>query len=251
MSEEKKQTKNDPPAVSVCMATYNGERFLIEQLDTIIPQLEPGDELIISDDSSTDRTVELLKSYQGPQVKLFLNGGFSSPVANFEYCLRQAHHDILILADQDDVWLDNRITLIRNRMRDREHSPLALMTNAEFIDATGQLTGENLFSHYWARTGVLRNLVWNCYTGCAMALTRPLLQKALPFPKGIPMHDAWIGLLADADGGMEFVSECTFRHRRHDANTSGLRWQPARQVSWRLALAWHLWQRTCRSTKGI
>lgn len=241
---------NDQPSVSICMATYNGERFLAEQLDTIIPQLGPDDELIISDDSSTDRTVELLKSYQAPQVRLFLDGNFSSPVGNFEYCLQQAHHDVLILADQDDVWLDNRVTLIRDRMRGREQSPFALMTNAEFIDATGRLTGETLFSYYRVRTGVLRNLFWNCYTGCAMALTRPLLQKTLPFPKGIPMHDAWIGLLADAGSEMELVPECTFRHRRHDANASGLRWQPIRQVRWRLALAWHLWQRTCRNTNG-
>lgn len=250
LPEENKQTDNDQPAVSVCMATYNGERFLAEQLDTIIPQLKPGDELIISDDASTDRTVELLKSYQSPQVRLCLDGDFSGPVGNFEYCLRQARHDVLILADQDDVWLDNRIALIRDKMRGRENTLFALMTDAEFIDATGRLTGETLFSFYRARTGVLRNLGWNCYTGCAMAFTRPLLQKALPFPRGIPMHDAWIGLLADAGGTMELVPERTFRHRRHDANTSGLRWQPTRQIRWRLTLAWHLWQRTCRGTNG-
>lgn len=240
------QTHIEQPLVSVCMATYNGERFLAEQLDSIISQLAPGDELLISDDASTDQTVALLKKYESPQVKLLLDGNFSSPIGNFEHSLRHASHDILILADQDDVWHDNKITLIRDKMLGKEASFFALMTDAEFINEIGALTGETLFSTYRASTGIWRNLIWNCYSGCAMAFTRPLLQLALPFPSGIPMHDAWLGLLAEANGTIELIPERTFRHRRHDTNASGLKWRPIQQIRWRVALAWHLWQRTRR-----
>ena len=117
------------------------------------------------------------------------------------------------------------------------------MTDADMIDAAGQKTGNTLFRHFRASNGILRNLVWNSYTGCAMAISRPLLDLALPFPKGIPMHDAWLGLLANVAGSMILVPEKTFLYRRHQQNTSGWRWQPFNQLRWRWVLGWQLWQR--------
>lgn len=237
---------NDQPAVSVCMATRNGERYLELQLRSIVMQLQPGDELVISDDSSTDRTVEILRRYEGPQVRLFLGNRFFNPIGNFEHCLRQARHDILVLADQDDVWLDNRLTVVRQCMSGRTDQVYAVMTDADMIGADGQLMGTTLFHHFRARKGVLRNLFWNCYTGCAMAVSRPLFERASPFPQGIPMHDAWLGLLADALGAVELRPEKTLLYRRHQANASGWRWRPVQQILWRWALARHLWQRARR-----
>lgn len=228
------------------MATRNGELYLESQLMSIVAQLRPGDELVVSDDSSTDRTVEILKCFEGPQVRLFLGNRFFDPIGNFEHCLRQAHHNILVLADQDDVWLENRLPLVRQHMAGRTAWVCAMMTDADFIDAAGQPTGKTLFRHFRASKGVLRNLLWNCYTGCAMAISRPLLELALPFPPGIPMHDAWLGLLSEAAGSVELVPEKTFLFRRHQHNASGWRWQPVQQFYWRWTLMWHLWKRIKR-----
>ena len=246
MMQVRSQESGDQAAVSVCMATRNGERFLDAQLQSILGQLQPGDELVVSDDSSTDRTVDILQRYENPQVRLLLGNRFFNPIGNFEHCLRQARHDILVLADQDDIWLDNRLTIVRQQMAGRTSLIYAMMTDAAIIDATGKPTGKTLFRHFRARNGVLRNLVWNCYTGCAMAFTRPLLELALPFPQGIPMHDAWLGLLADAAGTMELMEKPTLCYRRHDEATSGFRWRPVQQLRWRWTLAWHLWQRVHR-----
>jgi glycosyltransferase involved in cell wall biosynthesis len=237
---------NDESAVSVCMATRNGELYLEAQLRSIISQLQPGDELVVSDDSSTDHTVEILKRFEGPQVRLFLGNSFFDPIGNFEHCLRQARHDILVLADQDDVWLDNRLPVVRQHMAGRTGKICAIMTDADLIDADGQATGRTLFHHFRASNGLLRNLFWNCYTGCAMAISRPLFELALPFPKGIPMHDAWLGLLSEAVGSMELIQEKTFLYRRHQHNASGWRWQPVRQVCWRWVLMRQLWKRVKR-----
>ena len=225
------------------MATPDGERFLEEQIRSIVAQLQPGDELVVSDDSSTDGTVDILSRFEGEQVRLLLGNRFFSPIGNFEHCLRNARHDILVLADQDDRWLENRLPLVRRCMAGKTRQIYAMMTDAAMIDADGRPTGETLFRRFRAGNGVLRNLLWNCYTGCAMAVTRPLLELSLPFPPGIPMHDAWLGLLADAAGSMELVNEQTLQYRRHAASASGFRWQPVQQLRWRLALSRHLRQR--------
>ena len=229
--------------VSVCMATRNGERYLEAQLRSIVTQLQPDDELVVSDDSSTDRTVEILKNFENSRVRLLLGNRFFSPIGNFEHCLRHARNDILVLADQDDLWLANRLPLVRRCLAGQTRRVYAMMTDAAIIDAAGQPTGETLFRRFRAGNGVLRNLFWNCYTGCALAFTRPLLELSLPFPPGISMHDAWLGLLADAAGTMELVAEQTLQYRRHDGSASGFRWRPVQQLRWRLALARNLHRR--------
>ncbi len=96
--------------ISVCMATYNGEKYIERQLDSILAQLKENDELIISDDGSTDRTAEILARYGTDKRIRILHGSFHSPIYNFENAIKQAQGDYIFMADQDDIWLPGRIT---------------------------------------------------------------------------------------------------------------------------------------------
>ena len=99
--------------ISVCIATYNGEKYLAEQLDSILLQVSEEDELIISDDGSTDHTLEILRTYAAnyPQIQL-LQGPGQGVIANFAFALTHTKGEVIFLADQDDVWLPNKVTTV-------------------------------------------------------------------------------------------------------------------------------------------
>ena len=109
--------------LSVCMATHNGEKYLHKQLASILNQLGPEDEVVISDDSSTDTTVKIIRDIADPRIRLLENNTFYSPVYNFENAIRHGSGDIIVLADQDDVWLDNKVEVIRQQLKDRLERP--------------------------------------------------------------------------------------------------------------------------------
>ena len=98
--------------LSVCMATYNGEKYIREQLDSILVQLSKEDEVVISDDSSTDRTVAIIKEFRDDRIVLFENQKFRSPVFNFQNSLNHAKNDIIILSDQDDIWKSDKVEVL-------------------------------------------------------------------------------------------------------------------------------------------
>jgi glycosyltransferase involved in cell wall biosynthesis len=229
--------------LSVCMATYNGEKYLRAQLESILPQLESGDELVISDDSSTDKTLGIIRSYNDDRIRLLTGNRFFSPIYNFENALKHAGGKIIALADQDDIWLPDKLALIRRQLDGKTDRPALVMLDGYMIDAEGRRTGQTIFGRKPPKHGVLANLYDNCFTGCTLAFTRPLLELALPFPPGIPMHDSWLGILALLRGEVEFVRQPTMEYRRHGDNLS--RWQrnPLVQIRWRLCLAYHLYRR--------
>ena len=228
--------------LSVCIATRNGEKYIGEQLASILRQLGPEDEVVISDDSSTDGTLEVIRGFADARIRLYPGNTFFSPAYNLENALRRAAGDVIVLADQDDVWLDNKLPLVRQTFEGKTGRIHLAAFDACVIDADGRMTAPSLFERNRAGTGLLKNLYDNTYTGCTLAFTRELLAVALPFPAGIPMHDSWLGLLAERCGEVEFVHETTMRYRRHGANVSYRR--PLReQLRGRFCLAWNVWKR--------
>ena len=229
--------------ISVCMATYNGEKYIKEQLASILHQLRPEDEVIISDDSSPDGTVGIIRDFNDQRIRLLENNTFYSPIYNFENALKHVKGKIIALSDQDDVWLANKLEVVRQQLGSKQDRPALIMMDGYIIDAEGKRTGQTMFERKKPQNGVGVNIFDNTFTGCALAFTRPLLEIALPFPKGIPMHDSWLGLLALNHGEVDFVNEKTMEYRRHDVNVS--RWQrnPLVQIRWRVVLAWNLWKR--------
>lgn len=226
--------------ISVCMPTRNGERFLAEQLQSILPQLAENDELIVSDDSSTDATLNIVRGCGDPRIRILPDNRFFSPIYNMENALRAARNPVLVPSDQDDFWLPEKLPLIRKRMEGKTDRPFLLMADGDIVDARGEPIGETLYQRFSARKGVWKNLYNNCYTGCSMSFTRPLLELALPFPPGIPMYDSWLGILAELAGEVEFRTEKIVCHRRHGGNASFHRNRPLQQLGWRTALIFHL-----------
>lgn len=223
--------------VSVCMATYNGERFLSEQLGTILHQLGPADEVIVSDDRSTDATLDVIQSLGDPRIVVLENGGLRGPTYNFENALRRASGDIIFLADQDDVWMARKVDKLRGVLRKAD----LVVSDCEIIDEEGVVLANSFFKLRGSGPGLVRNFVRNSYLGCCMAFRRRVLDLALPFPLGLPMHDMWLGMTAELFGTPEFFPGVLVQYRRHSGNASptSLRspFPIGRQIAFRANLA--------------
>jgi glycosyltransferase involved in cell wall biosynthesis len=237
--------------ISVCMATYNGERFLPRQLETILPQLASEDELVVSDDSSSDRTLEIVRRAD-PRIRLFAGNTFHSPIFNFEHALRQARGDTLVLADQDDIWLPAKLEVVRDRFARRPPGPYLIALDGYVADKTERVLHPSIFEKIGAGPGFFKNIYLNRYVGACLAFSRDLLEIALPFPRNIPMHDMWLGQLAELVGTTEFVSDKTILYRRHAANVTDfrIRFQPWTQVKQRAVLAYCLLERAAIARLG-
>ena len=116
--------------VSVCIATYNGEKYLRQQIESILPQLSKEDEIVISDDCSTDRTVEILKVFKDERIKIFVNESNLGVVENFENAIKQSIGEYVFLSDQDDVWKPNKVETIKQLLQTYDF----VSHNAEIIN---------------------------------------------------------------------------------------------------------------------
>jgi len=202
--------------ISVCLATYNGQKFIKAQLESILKQLSATDEVVISDDSSTDRTVDIVKKLNDGRIRLYENNHFHSPVLNFENALKKASGDIIFLSDQDDVWLDNKVKVTAALL----HSHDLVVSDCILIDEDDNILKDSYFEVRSSGPGFIRNIYKNSYLGCCIAFRRHILEKALPFPKTIPMHDMWIGMISELFGQPHFCREKLVKYRRHSNNLS-------------------------------
>jgi glycosyltransferase involved in cell wall biosynthesis len=204
------------------MATRNGEKYIKRQLESILVQLSPNDEIVISDDSSSDKTIDIIKSFADQRILLYENNTFFSPIFNIENALKKASGDIIVLSDQDDVWLDNKIAVIRRAFAGVHAGIKLIVLDGNIVDEHETIMHDSIFEYKSSGKGLLKNIYDNTYMGSCMAFTRDLLKVALPFPRNIPMHDMWLGLLAEIFGTVEFVSDKTILYRRHVASTTNL-----------------------------
>jgi len=200
--------------VSVCLATYNGELYIQDQINSILPQLNDQDEVVVSDNGSTDKTLDILSSY-GNRI-IVLHEQRKGVVANFENALSKVSGDLIFLADQDDVWLPSKIDKVVAALEDCD----LVLTDAKVVDYSLNELKSSLFNTNNSKPGIIRNLIKNSYVGCCMAFRRKLLVEALPFPENIPMHDWWIGLVAEARFKVKFINESLILYRRHEGNVS-------------------------------
>ena len=203
-------------SISVCMATYNGAAFIREQIESILSQLGPEDELIVSDDGSYDETIEIIKEYKDKRLVLVSpNRRKKGPAFNFENALKQAKGEILFLSDQDDIWMPNKVEILCEKL---EHADL-VFSDAFIIDRNGEKHKEH-FCSLTPIQNVFENLLFNPYFGATMAFKRRVLEKALPFPAYIPMHDQWLGVIAHYYFSTAFVNKQLISYRRHGMNAS-------------------------------
>lgn len=224
--------------ISVCLATYNGMPYLPEQINSILSQLSPSDEVVISDDHSTDNTIEYLKSLNDDRIKIHVNRskGF---VSNFENAMRLAQGDYIFLSDQDDIWMPNKVKVCMEALQ--KYS--LVNHNSQIVDAQNRDLGKDFFTLHGSKQGYWQNLLRNSYVGCCMAFRRELLFHFLPFPPKIASHDIWMGLMAERRGNPTFISEPLIRQRRHGGNTSSTS-EPSRlsklyQLQYRWYMFWN------------
>ncbi len=205
--------------ISVCIATYNGEKYLREQLDSILLQIGQDDEVVISDDCSTDGTLELLQSYHDDRIRILHHDSTSirtsfpldKPTHNFENALKHAKGDIIFLADQDDVWLPGKVEKMVQAL---ENADLA-MHDCIIADTELNSIAPSYFDVVKVTTSAWRNAIKCTLLGCCMAMRRNVVEKALPFPKTNVGHDLWLGMVADTKFRFSLVREPLLMYRKH------------------------------------
>jgi glycosyltransferase involved in cell wall biosynthesis len=202
--------------ISVCIATYNGEKYIKEQLESILKQLSIDDEVIISDDSSTDKTLEIIESFKDKRIKLYKNNNFRNPIFNFENALKYSTGDIIFLSDQDDIWEDSKLEMMKKYLKYYD----LVVSDCSIVDANLKIIENSFFELRNSGPGFLKNLYKNTYLGCCMAFNRKILKIALPFPNNIPMHDIWLGMVGEIFGSTIFIEDKLVKYRRHGNNAS-------------------------------
>jgi glycosyltransferase involved in cell wall biosynthesis len=222
------------------MATYNGEKFIKEQLDSILNQLGNDDELIISDDSSTDRTVEIINSYNDDRITIYKNQLFKSPIFNFENAIKYATGDIIVLADQDDIWEHNKLEIVQKEFKKYSNKIVFMMFNGVCIDENHKMIKNDLFEYLGVHKGLINNIIKNSFIGCNVAFSKNLLHIALPFPLDTPMHDMWLGSCAYIHGDVKFVDKKIFNYRLHENNYTGKKSSLLQKIIWRTQLTKNL-----------
>ncbi|WP_368252081.1 glycosyltransferase family 2 protein [Enterococcus sp. 2201sp1_2201st1_B8_2201SCRN_220225] len=204
--------------ISVCLASYNGAAFIAQQIESILIQLDATDELIISDDGSTDNTLEIVTSYQKAysQIRIY-EGPRQGVVKNFEFAISHSRGDLIFLADQDDVWLPDKVAKMSNAFAENPEADVVI-SDLKIVDGQLKPVHSSYFEYRQVKEGFWHNLLRSGYIGAGMAFRKELKEKILPFPKKIPMHDMWIGLVAGK--GVFLLQEPLTLYRRHEKNAS-------------------------------
>lgn len=216
---------NDRPPITVCVATFNGSRFIKSQLKSILDQIYDHDQIIIVDDHSSDNTCDLLSSLSDSRFSIVRNNKNIGHVKSFERAIALAKNNYIFMSDQDDIWCDNRINLMLNELI--FSNALLVSSNSILVDEYGfptesiQFDGviSNLSTHH------LKNIIHifkgnTAYFGCQMCLHRDLLPFIIPFPRYVESHDLWIAMAANIAGRNRHLDYASLFRRIHGFNAS-------------------------------
>ncbi|MDC8098923.1 glycosyltransferase family 2 protein [Chryseobacterium rhizosphaerae] len=209
--------------ISVCLTTYNGAKFLTQQLDSILSQLGANDEVIISDDGSTDETLLIIKNYSDTRIKLLHHKPqsgkyrFSLTTNNFQNALQNAKGNYIFFADQDDIWKENKV---EECVKLLQQGYDLVLHDTDIIDENNHIISKSYFEINNSKLGIVRNILNNSYLGCCMALNKKFLNKILPFPSVPVPHDIWVGILYEYFGNVILTEQKLLSYRRHGENVS-------------------------------
>ncbi len=199
--------------ISVAMATYNGEKHLNEQIDSILNQTLKVDEIIITDDNSSDKTVDILAKYarENSQIKFFVNEERLGFKKNFEKAISLCSGDFIALSDQDDIWLPNHIEWLSNNLGTKSLA----VGNAELINEDGSkknisLSETEQFQYFSENSmDILEHILFcvNPFQGASMFFTKKFAEKLLPIPENVAFHDTWFAVNALCQNGISYTFE--------------------------------------------
>ncbi|NIF07910.1 glycosyltransferase family 2 protein [Chryseobacterium sp. Tr-659] len=219
--------------ISVALCTYNGEKFIREQLDSILDQTKKADEIIVCDDGSTDSTLSILEEYQNkfPDViKISRNERNLRSVKNFEKAIALCTKELIFLSDQDDIWERNKIQQYSDYLE--KHAEISVVCSNGFIINTGSQKLDQYTvwdvpaflkeKKYEVNYGEIISFVSNIATGASMAIRKDFIKSILPFPevKGFH-HDEWIALIAANQNKFGFLDDKLFSYRYHEDQQVG------------------------------
>ena len=219
--------------ISVCIATYNGELFIKEQLQSILPQLSAEDEVIVSDDGSTDGTLNAVRSIGDHRIKIVHHEKRKAKftidyaTANFENALHHAKGDLIFLSDQDDVWCSEKVAVMVKTMQTSD----MVMSDCTVVDTQLNIIHKSYYSTMRVfKANLTYNIMKPAFLGSCMAFRRSVLQRALPFPPYGVGHDLWLGLIGLRFYKFKYIPQPLMCYRRHDytvtdggkANTTSL-----------------------------
>ncbi|PLY05629.1 MAG: hypothetical protein C0625_12415 [Arcobacter sp.] len=204
------------PLISVAMCTYNGGKYLVEQLESIVNQTYNNIEIIICDDGSKDNTIEIIKEYCDKYdfIQLFeneINLGF---VKNFEKSISLCKGDYIALADQDDIWKKNKLEVFISEIKDN----LLIYSDAIIMDGDSNISNNELIRPKGDLVKGKCNkafLFTNCVSGNTLMFKKEILEYILPIPENITYHDIWIAFIASSYGTITFSDEAMTYYRRY------------------------------------
>jgi glycosyltransferase involved in cell wall biosynthesis len=229
------------PAISICMATYNGEQFLRQQLDSILAQSNQDWQLLIRDDGSDDNTVRIVEDYADrlpDRIRLVTdNGSHLGASLNFGKLLEYADTEYIMFSDQDDVWLPNKIELTLNAMKAAEQiysdKPVLIHTDLRVMDSELKTIANSLWSYQKlfpeAGDDLNRIMAQNVVTGCTVMINKRAKAVSIPVPAEAIMYDWWLALNVCKHGKIIYVSIPSVLYRQHSSNRLGA--QKARKIN--------------------
>ncbi len=205
--------------ISVAMAVYNGEKYLDLQINSVLPQLGPDDELVISYDKSTDGTLDKINAYRAKdeRVRVVINED-PGVFGNFQNAIENCKGDIIFICDQDDIWLDNKIKTVVDKMK--ETGCDMAIHNGVHIDRNDAIISRSFFEMYGIGDHKLKNFWAPRYSGCCMAFTKRLKNIILPIPKSVGAYDHWLGEIGERFGEIVYMPDILIHHRLHDGNVT-------------------------------
>jgi len=231
--------------ISVCIATYNGEKYILKQIKSILSQLSFEDEIIISDNDSTDNTVNIVRGINDSRIKIYIKkqnkiksywNKYYNVTANFENAINKSIGDIIMLCDQDDIWNENKVYTIKKDLEKKD----CVFSNYSMIDQYDNI----ILSHKYTTNPLnnpIKSILFPPFSGCTMAIKRSFLKYCLPFPKKLLLHDVYIGLIAYITNNIYFEIKPLTYYRSHDDNVSTTSHGKTRNnifqiITWRIKL---------------
>lgn len=220
-------------SLSVALCTYNGSKYILEQLNSIAAQKYLPNELVVCDDDSIDDTIAIVERFANSvpfPVRIYRNEIRLGVIHNFEKAVKLCTGNYIALCDQDDIWLPNKLAdsmevLLEVEKGLGKHVPLLVQSDLHVVDKNLNIIHSSFFSmqkiHFTNKNQLKILITQNFVTGCTVVMNRSLAISALPFPKDVLMHDWWFALVASSVGKILLAPQTNILYRQHGSNQVG------------------------------
>lgn len=219
--------------INILLSTYNSEKYLKEQLNSILDQTFAEWLVIVRDDQSNDSTVEILNSYTlkyPDKFTIIKNGNVNlGPCKSFEKLLESAKDEYIMFCDHDDVWLSNKLELLVNKIKETENvfsnKPVLVHSDLYVVDNNLNIISESFWEYSNLKPeyslDYKKIAIRNCVTGCSLIFNKKTIDYILPFPNFISMHDRWVAMVVAYYGRIAWINDKTVLYRQHENNVIG------------------------------